>query len=139
MYTLDEGQDYVFEDEEQLPYTHLKKPGSGHSGLVEKVQDCNTNRIFARKTTQISFSWAKEVRIKVFRNEVALIRRLCVHHHFIRVFATYMTPDEIILILHPVAGNGDLAKYLCLYNTRMGLLATTCDTLQTEDMQRVLE
>lgn len=115
MYTLEEGKDYIVDDEEQLPYIHIKRLGIGHSGLVEKVRDQNTDRIFARKTILFSVR-AKEDMMNIFKNEVALIRRLSGHHHFVRVYTTYMAKLEFGIILEPVADGGDLSQYLRIYH-----------------------
>ncbi|KAJ8115582.1 hypothetical protein OPT61_g2790 [Boeremia exigua] len=117
--TMHEGGDYIFDNDEQLPYVLLANLGFGHSGNVEKVQDRHTSMIFARKTIPMPPGRARAEKERIFNNEIAVIRRLHTHHHIVRVFATYMTSNHFGLILQPVADGGDLAKYLVDYWSRL--------------------
>ncbi|KAH7378354.1 kinase-like domain-containing protein [Pyrenochaeta sp. MPI-SDFR-AT-0127] len=116
MLLIEEGNDYEDVDEADLPYSHLKNLGHGHSSIVEAVQDKVTKAIYARKTFKIPPSKTKRHEpIKVFRNEVKIIRNLGCHRHIIKVFATYTTTSNIGLILQPVADEGDLEDFLATY------------------------
>lgn len=47
-----------------------------------------------------------------FLNEIKIIRSLASHHHIIRVFGTYQTLREGVMILQPAASHNNLALYL---------------------------
>jgi serine/threonine protein kinase len=116
MLVIEEGGDYENVDEEQLPYTHVKNLGHGHSGNVEEVRDKHTNKTYARKTISIPHSKAKKgERTKVFQNEVKIIRGLKNHRHIVSVFATYVTKCYFGIVLQPVASGGDLERFLSEY------------------------
>jgi serine/threonine protein kinase len=94
-----------------VPYEHVDILGRGNSGLVEKVQHKSTKQIYARKLLVIPRKRQAEQE-SIFLNEVAVIRRLCDHHHFIKVMAAYKTEKNFGIILFPVAENGDLSEFL---------------------------
>lgn len=114
MLAFEEGGNYILETDKDVPYTYLGRLGDGHSGVVERVEDKFTGEVFARKTIRIQ-GRTRAGKETMFRTEVQAIRRLHTHHHFIRVFATYMTKREYGLILRPVADDGDLSDYLTTY------------------------
>jgi serine/threonine protein kinase len=117
MLLIEEGTDHVITDRNELPYKVRDSLGHGHSGSVDKVQDKNTGRSFARKIIWFSASEkTKREREQIFCNEVKIIRGLAKHRHIIEVFATYITEDCFGIILHPVAEDGDLSTYLRRYN-----------------------
>jgi serine/threonine protein kinase len=107
-----EGDDLFIQDVADLPFKLLGNLGSGHSGIVEKVEDMTTGAVFARKTIYIRGKRDKIATQNIFRNEIGIIRGLSKHHHMIRVFATYMAKREVGLLLQPVADGGDLAQFL---------------------------
>ncbi|KAH7378755.1 kinase-like domain-containing protein [Pyrenochaeta sp. MPI-SDFR-AT-0127] len=109
---FEEGDDHIIDDDRCLPYRLVGNLGSGHCGIVEKVEDVNTGRVFARKKLWIRGQKAKAETERIFRNETAIIRGLERHHHIIRVFATYVSRHEVGLILQPVADGGDLEHFL---------------------------
>ncbi|KAF2124306.1 kinase-like protein [Dothidotthia symphoricarpi CBS 119687] len=110
MISIEEGKDYLLENDEELPYTLLKNLGHGHSANVEMVKDQRTGAVFARKVFRLGGS--RSERERVFENEIRIIRRLAPHHHFIQVFATYVAKRDMGLILSPVASRGDLHTFL---------------------------
>ena len=112
--SLVQGTDYILENDDDVPYTFVSRLGFGHSGLVEEAKDVFTGEVFARKTIRVRGRNRLEIE-KGFKAEVGAIRRLHTHHHFIRVFATYMTKRTFGLVLQPVADSGDLADYLEKY------------------------
>lgn len=99
----------------KVPYVHVNVLGRGNSGLVEKVQHESTKQMYARKSMAIPRKRQAEQE-SIFLNEVAVIRRLCDHHHFIKVVAAYKTRQNFGIILFPVAENGDLGEYLWQYH-----------------------
>ncbi|KAH7385752.1 kinase-like domain-containing protein [Pyrenochaeta sp. MPI-SDFR-AT-0127] len=111
MVRFSEGDDLTV-NEEELPFTLLDNLGHGHSGIVEKVQDKHTGKVYARKKIIIRGQRVKAEKEKIFWNEVKIIRSFEKHHHIIRVFATYMAKREVGLLLEPVADEGDLARFL---------------------------
>lgn len=111
-----EGDDIDVEHPEQLPFVHVRLLGHGHSGTVEEVKDITTGALFARKTIAIpAMRRARHERSHTFHNEVRTIRRLDQHRHVVRVFATYITSEHFGLILHPVADERDLSRFLQRY------------------------
>lgn len=109
-FVIKEGDDYLVDDDSQLPYKFVRNLGHGQSANVEMVEDVHTGAVFARKRIRISSDRKKRKRI--FENEIKIIRRLTSHRHVIRVFATYVTKREVGLILQPVADGGDLEAFL---------------------------
>lgn len=112
--SIEEGQDYVIDDAAQLPFDLEKVLGQGLSAVVEKVRDRNSKNIFAKKAirfTQARFRAQNEER---FNNEVEIIRNLMGHTHIIRVFATYVAPRELGMLLEPVA-DMNLSQFLNNY------------------------
>ena len=109
-----EGEDYLLEEDYQLPYKLVRNLGHGHSANVEMVEDINTGSVFARKVFPIR-GFRTESR-HIFDNEIKIIRRLAPHHHIIRIFATYVAKREVGLILYPVADSGDLYAFLQDFN-----------------------
>jgi serine/threonine protein kinase len=113
---IEEGGDYEDVDEAQLPYVLVQNLGHGHSGNVEEVRDKHTNTTYARKTIAIPPNKATKIeRMKVFKNEVEIIRGLDNHRHIVSVFATYATKRHFGIILQPVASDGDLGSFLSGY------------------------
>ncbi|KAF2996448.1 hypothetical protein E8E13_003841 [Curvularia kusanoi] len=98
----------------EAPYEHVDVLGRGHSGLVEKVRHRRTHQFYARKSMTIS-KRTKDEQEAIFRNEIAVIRRLCNHHHFIEVVEAYRRDKQLCIILHPVAQDGDWSEYLDRY------------------------
>jgi serine/threonine protein kinase len=109
-----EGEDYLLEEDVQLPYKLVRNLGHGHSANVEMVEDINTGSVFARKVFPIRGS--RTGARHIFDNEIKIIRRLAPHHHIIRIFATYVAKREVGLILYPVADSGDLYTFLQDFN-----------------------
>ncbi|KAF2868126.1 kinase-like domain-containing protein [Massariosphaeria phaeospora] len=109
---VEEGKDYSVESDEELPYTLVKTLGHGLSGIVEKVQDINTGRVFALKSIRIQGGRDPAEARSISENEIKIIRSLAGHHHIIRVFATYVTKRHVGLVLDPVADGGDLEDFL---------------------------
>ncbi|KAJ8111508.1 hypothetical protein OPT61_g5905 [Boeremia exigua] len=114
---LDGGLIDNYTKSEDVPYVHVEVLGNGNSGLVEKVQHRVTKELFARKLIAAPKRRLAEQEA-IFRNEIAVIRRLRIHHHFVRVFAAYRTRQHFGIILQPVADGGDLADYLESYHHR---------------------
>lgn len=106
-----EGADLTV-DEDELPFELLGNLGYGHSGIVEKVQDKHTGKVFARKIMVIRGNRTRAEKEQIFRNEVKIIRQLDKHHHMISVFATYMAKREVGILLDPIADEGDLSRFL---------------------------
>ena len=51
----------------------------------------------------------------IFLNEIAIIRKLYNHRHFVEVIEAYRTKQHFDIILWPVAEDGDLSEYLDRY------------------------
>lgn len=110
-------KDGIIEDydlEAEVPYVHVSVLGRGNSGLVEKVRHESTKQTYARKSMVIPRKRQAEQEA-IFLNEVAVIRRLCDHHHFIKVVAAYKTRQNSGIILYPVPESGDLSEHLWQY------------------------
>ncbi|KAF1953526.1 hypothetical protein CC80DRAFT_507035 [Byssothecium circinans] len=87
------GQDYSFDDNDQLPYILLRNLGHGHSVNVEKIQDRCIESVYARKVFRICNP--RDERKRIFDNEIKVIQRLESHHHVICTFATYVAKGEV--------------------------------------------
>jgi serine/threonine protein kinase len=109
--SIEEGSDHVDIEVSRLPYTVERTLGVGGCSVVEEVKDCNTQQVFARKVFMLRRRNMQSMK-ELFENEVRIIRTLEHHHHMIRVFATYTTPQQLALIMSPVANGGDLDKFL---------------------------
>jgi serine/threonine protein kinase len=107
---IEEGQDYLLEPEDELPFKLVRNLGQGGCANVEEVVDQHTGRVFARKVFGICGSRAE--RRRIFDNEIRTIRRLAPHHHITRVFATYVGRRQIGILLTPVADRGSLDMFL---------------------------
>jgi serine/threonine protein kinase len=107
---IEEGQDYLLEPGDELPFKLLRNLGQGGCANVEEVVDQHTGRVFARKVFGIGGSPAE--RRRIFDNEIRTIRRLAPHHHITRVFATYVGRHQIGILLTPVADRGSLDMFL---------------------------
>jgi serine/threonine protein kinase len=112
---MKEGGHYDDVDESQLPYIQLKILGSGGCSIVDKVEDRNKRRVFARKTFALKRS-QRSWMIKTFKNETQIFRSLGKHHHIVQLFATYTTDGCLAMIMSPVADGGDLDKFLDDFN-----------------------
>jgi serine/threonine protein kinase len=112
---IEEGQDYILEENTRLPFTIEMTLGGGHSAIVEKVRDIRTGRTFAKKTIRFTHSRLRAQKEEQFYNEVNIIRSLKKHRHIIWVFATYVAKREFGLILQPAADEGALDQYLGNY------------------------
>jgi serine/threonine protein kinase len=112
---IEEGQDYVLEENNRLPFTIEMTLGSGHSAIVEKVQDIRTGTTFAKKTIRFTHNRLRAQKEEQFYNEVKIIRSLKKHRHIIWVFATYVAKRDFGLILQPAAEEGALDQYLGNY------------------------
>jgi serine/threonine protein kinase len=113
---IEEGHYYIIDDHTRLPFTHEKPLGSGHSAIVEKVQDKRTGAVFAVKTLKYGSARARAQKKDSFDNEVNITRSLKGHHHIIRLFATYEAKREFALIQQPAADEGNLEQYIDNYS-----------------------
>ncbi|KAF2030981.1 kinase-like protein [Setomelanomma holmii] len=127
--SIEQGGSYVDIDEKELPYKHIRVLGKGNSGFVEEVQDRSTGAVYARKHIPI-VRYKREDLEKVFRNELKTIQGLEIHHHFVKVYATYVTPENFGLVLQPVASGGDLHKFLVAF---WGIVDSTRETGRPDD------
>ncbi|KAH7091475.1 kinase-like domain-containing protein [Paraphoma chrysanthemicola] len=119
MLSIEHGVDYEDVEEANLPYTHVRNLGHGQSGNVEEVKDQLTGQVYARKTIRIvGPSREKAERMRVFRNEIGIIRGLESHRHIISVHATYATKRYFGILLQPVASEGDLEEFLTEFKER---------------------
>ncbi|KAH7081319.1 kinase-like domain-containing protein [Paraphoma chrysanthemicola] len=113
MLSIEHGVDYEDVEEAKLPYVHVRNLGHGQSGNVEEVKDELTGHVYARKTIRIvGPSRERAERMRVFRNEIGIIRGLESHRHIISVHATYATKRYFGILLQPVASEGDLEDFL---------------------------
>jgi serine/threonine protein kinase len=115
---IEAGSENFDVDEGRLPYVSKRHLGRGGSSVVDKVQDLNTNLVYARKICKFKQSEKTKQR-RIFENEINVIRSLekhKQHHHMIRCHATYTTVDTLAMLLDPVADSGDLGEYLEQYN-----------------------
>jgi hypothetical protein len=75
---LEEGCDYLLEENDQLPLTLIKNLGHGHSANVEMVRDTQSGSLFARKVFRIRST--RDERRHIFENEIKIIRYVfCLH------------------------------------------------------------
>ncbi|CAI6332918.1 unnamed protein product [Periconia digitata] len=111
---IEEGRDYVVERRDVIPLDAIKRLGDGHSGYVEQVKDTSTGTIYARKTIRIYHSGQdhRAKQLKVFKNEVNILRILAQNHHFVRVVTTFVEKRQLSLVIEPVADEGDLNAFL---------------------------
>lgn len=99
-------------DDSLLPYRLIKNLGYGGSASVEKVEDVNTGKLYARKIFKhVNARTMKEAK-RQLKNEVQIMKRLSAHHHIVKVHATYIVKRELAIIINPVADGGDLARFL---------------------------
>ena len=112
---LGEDKDYVFEDDVRLPLKLEEVLGRGSSAVVERVRDTNTGRVFALKKFTFARPRARALKEDDFKREAAITRRLAGHHHFIRIYATFVARLKLGLILEPAADEGNLEQYLGAY------------------------
>lgn len=108
-----EGGFYLLEDDDKLPYKHVRHLGSGGDAYVEEVLDRRTGLVYARKFFRINCSQYE--RSIIFENEIRVIQRLNKHRHVIRVFASYVAKREVDLVLSPVASRGSLDSFLRMH------------------------
>lgn len=136
---IEKDGDYTVVDEERLPLECKKVLGDGLSAVVEKVEHKKTKEIFAKKV--IKFPHGKNKRREQvkeqYHNEAAIIRTLNPHYHVIELFATYTTPRSGVLLLRPVADQGDLQQYLDKYADALDDSTTAPDVVAK--MTKVLE
>lgn len=109
---VEDGGHYLLKSGDELPYRLRRNLGHGHSGNVEEVEDTRTGAVYALKTIRIYGARDKAEGQRIFDNEIKILRHLASHHHFIRIFATYIAKHEFGLILQPVADSGDLDAFL---------------------------
>lgn len=88
---LDDGKIDEYELSGQVPYVYVEKLGHGGNGVVEKVQHRTTEEMFARKSMVVSKK-KQAGQESTFRNEIAVIRRLCTHQRIVQVVAAYRAP-----------------------------------------------
>jgi hypothetical protein len=62
--------------------------GAGNNAFVEEVQDSQTLKVFARKTIG---SLGHKDQVRLFQNELNIMRKLKGHQHIIKAMTTYMT------------------------------------------------
>ena len=112
--SLKDGKLDDYDSNARAPYEHMDFLGRGHSGLVEKVQHKSTKQIYARKLMAVPKRKQAEQE-SIFLNEIAIIRKLYSHRHFVEVIEAYRTKQHFAIILWPVAEDGDLSEYLDRY------------------------
>ncbi|KAI4646655.1 hypothetical protein J4E93_004877 [Alternaria ventricosa] len=110
MLRIEEGQHYLLEPNDELPYKLLRNLGQGGFSNVEEVENRHTGMVLACKVFKFGGSSAERQRL--FDNEVKVIRRLASHHHITRIFATYVGRDQVGILLTPVADRGSLDIFL---------------------------
>ncbi|KAI8931434.1 hypothetical protein NX059_011763 [Plenodomus lindquistii] len=103
---IEQGQSYLLEDNDELPYTLIRNLGHGSCANVEEVRDIRTGATLAKKV--IKFHGSRLEMRRIFDNELKVMHRLTRHHHIIQVFASYIGRREVGLILSPVASHGSL-------------------------------
>ncbi|KAI9779692.1 MAG: hypothetical protein M1839_007190 [Geoglossum umbratile] len=102
-------------DYEFLPLLGRGSLGQGGFGIVEKVEDIFSNKVYARKCI-------KSVRgdvIRALRNEIDNLRKLDQHDHIIELVSTYTRGAELGLLLQPVA-DCNLREFLTRLSDRHG-------------------
>ena len=109
-----QGEHLEIEDPADIPYEHIEVLGHGGTAVVEKVRDIHSGLVYARKSLKINTGNLSKVR-EIYQHEVNVIKRLESHHHIVRVFATYRTGRTFVIILDPVASEGDLGGFLARY------------------------
>ena len=110
MLRIEEGQHYLLEPNDELPYKLLRNLGQGGFANVEEVEDKHTGVVLACKVFKFGGSSAERQRL--FNNEVKVIRRLASHHHVTQIFATYVGKHQVGILLTPVADRGSLDIFL---------------------------
>ncbi|KAH7397054.1 kinase-like domain-containing protein [Phaeosphaeria sp. MPI-PUGE-AT-0046c] len=95
-----------------LPFRHEKIIGRGSSAVIEMVSHKSTHERFALKVFRRCHSrqWANDKH--AFENEVSIMRRLSSHAHVIKVRESYTCGRELLVLMSPVASDGDLSAYL---------------------------
>ncbi|KAF2679084.1 kinase-like protein [Lentithecium fluviatile CBS 122367] len=122
--SIEEGRDYILDNDTQLPLDLEKVLGTGYTSIVEKVRHRNSKKAFAKKRLPFLGPFLQTQTEEQFSNEVKVIRKLASHPHIIRVFATYITKSEFGMILEPVAQT-NLGDFLEHYKKSMHRGAST--------------
>ncbi|PVH92335.1 kinase-like protein [Periconia macrospinosa] len=107
-----EGQHLEITNDNDFPFKSVKHLGMGGSASVEMVMFPPTGLQLAHKVFRKPYGGKLDEAKRVFRNEVEIIKRLSIHPHIIRVFATYSYGRTLGMLLMPVADSGDLGTYL---------------------------
>lgn len=110
-----EDTDFPIDDKTHALYRSVRVIGRGLTGYVEEVLVEDTKSVYARKTVEVDSHDDRTEALKVFANEVKIIRSLTGHPHFVRVIAAYATERHFNLVLQPKADEGDLARFLDVY------------------------
>lgn len=98
-----------YEEESDVPFTHLGWMGTGAVGAVDKVTGTAgqlTGQIFARKRIQLSNqstqSQDRETELRAIENEVDILKRAN-HQHVIQLIATYLCENSYAIVMAPCA------------------------------------
>lgn len=110
-----EGEHYLIEDPQRLPYDPDGVLGGGASAVVERVKDRNTGKAFAKKVIRFRAIQERKAKEERFNSEVKSMGILKGHRHIISLFITYTAKREFGMIMEPVAKN-DLSAFLADYS-----------------------
>jgi serine/threonine protein kinase len=104
------------DDVKRLPFKLGKGLGKGNSAFVQCAEHTKTGIVYAIKTIRLPRRPSQRADTEEhFNSEVSITRRLRGHHHIVRLYATYVTTENVALILQPAAEEGDLERYLSAY------------------------
>jgi serine/threonine protein kinase len=110
--SIQEGHDYLPNDEPRLELKLRRNLGHGHTGTVTEVEDANTGRKFACKVIRFRSSKLRRGREEAIQEGIRLLLSIGEHPHMIKLFGTYQTKREFGQILLPVADSGGLDSFI---------------------------
>jgi serine/threonine protein kinase len=94
-----------------LPFTSIRRLGSGGHGLVDEVMSAVSKKIFARKSViRKSTEFPTSSQMAHLKNELAVLKELS-HPHLVKLIGAYTDAEYSHIIMSPVADQ-NLADYM---------------------------
>jgi hypothetical protein len=106
-----QADNIVIVDPTQLPLAMRETLGDDMCGNFEVVATTN-GTLYARKTLSFHHIRDRRARQRIFINRMRIIGGLDKHHHIVQIFAAYVSPTEIGVLLFPMADHGNLSRFL---------------------------
>jgi serine/threonine protein kinase len=92
---------FHYENEDDIPYQHIKILGSGGFAIVDKVKHTPTGMLFARKSMKATGN--QKANHKVFLQEIENLQKLEPNHHVVEFVSSYIHENNVSLLFSPVA------------------------------------